>query len=77
MEKIDLLIQMVKEYGFLTVVVVITLILLWLLIVYPILRLTWGLLKNLFTTKKRASKNYWNYQSQETVFKLERTEKKG
>ena len=76
MEQINLLIQLVKEYGLVTVIVLIAVVLLWLVIVYPVLRLFWGLLKNLFTTRKRASKNNWNYQSQKTVFKFERTEKK-
>ena len=73
---INLLIQLVKEYGLVTVILLIAVVLLWLLIIYPVLRLFWGFLKNLFTTRKRASKNNWNYQSQKTVFKLERTEKK-
>ena len=77
MEQINLLIQLVKEYGLVTVIVLVAVVLLWLVIVYPVLRLFWGFLKNLFTTRKRASKNNWNYQSQETVFKFERTEKKG
>lgn len=76
MEQISLLIQLIKEYGPVTVIVLIAVMLLWLLIVYPVLRLFWGFLKNLFTTRKRASKNNWNYQSQKTVFKFERTEKK-
>ena len=76
MEQINLLIQLVKEYGLVTVIVLVAVVLLWLVIVYPVLRLFWGFLKNLFTTRKRASKNNWNYQSQKTVFKLERTEKK-
>ena len=76
MGQISLLIQLIKEYGPVTVIVLIAVVLLWLLIVYPVLRLFWGFLKNLFTTRKRASKNNWNYQSQKTVFKFERTEKK-
>ena len=76
MEQINLLIQLVKEYGLVTVIVLVAVVLLWLVIVDPVLRLFWGFLKNLFTTRKRASKNNWNYQSQETVFKFERTEKK-
>ena len=76
MEQINLLIQLVKEYGLVTVIVLVAVVLLWLVIVYPVLRLFWGFLKNLFTTRKRASKNNWNYQSQKTVFKFERTEKK-
>ena len=76
MEQINLLIQLVKEYGLVTVIVLVAVVLLWLVIVYPVLRLFWGFLKNLFTTRKQASKNNWNYQSQKTVFKFERTEKK-
>ena len=76
MEQINLLIQLVKEYGLVTVIVLVAVVLLWLVIVYPVLRLFWGFLKNLFTTRKRASGNNWNYQSQKTVFKFERTEKK-
>ena len=48
MEQINLLIQLVKEYGLVTVIVLIAVVLLWLVIVYPVLRLFWGSLKKSF-----------------------------
>ena len=68
MEQINLLIQLVKEYGLVTVIVLIAVVLLWLVIVYPVLRLFWGLLKNLFTTRKRASKKQLELSKSENSF---------
>lgn len=75
-QNLNFIIQMIHEYGLKTVIVITLLILLLFVLIIPLMRLFWGLLKNLFTTRKRASKNNWNYQSQKTVFKFERTEKK-
>ena len=75
-QNLNFIIQMIHEYGLKTVIVITLLILLLFVLIIPLIRLFWGLLKNLFTTRKRASKNNWNYQSQKTVFKFERTEKK-
>lgn len=67
----------IREYGLLTVIVIIVLFLLWLLIVKPFLRLFWGLIKNTFTREKNIHKKVlFNFDGEKTEFQLEKTETK-
>ncbi|HEL1597330.1 TPA: hypothetical protein TXJ12_001551 [Streptococcus suis] len=74
---IELATQFVKAYGLLTVVGFIVLVLIWLLIIKPLLRLFGGMIKNFFSSEKNIHKKVlFNFDGEKTEFELEKTETK-
>ncbi|HEM3587363.1 TPA: hypothetical protein U1B91_000624 [Streptococcus suis] len=81
MEQINQLIELattiLETYGFLIMVGLIALVLVWSLIIKPLLRLFWGMIKNSLIREKNIHKKVlFNFDGEKTEFELERTETK-
>lgn len=76
-QTVNFIAQMIREYGVVTVILIIFLILLWLVLIKPLIRLFWGMLKNAFTSEKNIHKKVlFNFDGKKTEFQLEKTESK-
>lgn len=74
-QNLNFIIQMIHEYGLKTVIVITLLILLWFVLIIPLIRLFWGMLKNVFTREKNIHKKVlFNFDGKKTEFQLEKTE---
>lgn len=76
-EMVNVIVQMIHDYGVMAVILIIFLILLWSVLIKPLIRLFWGMLKNVFTSEKNIHKKVlFNFDGQKTEFQLEKTETK-
>ena len=74
-QNLNFIIQMIHEYGLKTVIVITLLILLLFVLIIPLIRLFWGMLKNVFTREKNIHKKVlFNFDGKKTEFQLEKTE---
>ena len=76
-EMVNVIVQMIHDYGVMAVILIIFLILLWSVLIKPLIRLFWGMLKNVFTSEKNIHKKVlFNFDGQKKEFQLEKTETK-
>ena len=74
---VNVIVQMIHDYGVMAVILIIFLILLWSVLIKPLIRLFGGMLKNVFTSEKNIHKKVlFNFDGQKTEFQLEKTETK-
>ena len=58
-EMVNVIVQMIHDYGVMAVILIIFLILLWSVLIKPLIRLFWGMLKNVFTSEKNIHKKVY------------------
>ena len=76
-QNVHFIFQMIREYGVKAVMLIILLILLWFILIRPLIRLLWGMLKNACTSEKNIHKKVlFNFDGTPKEFQLEKTETK-
>ena len=58
-EMVNVIVQMIHDYGVMAVILIIFLILLWSVLIKPLIRLFGGMLKNVFTSEKNIHKKVY------------------